>query len=132
MYKKFSIALVALALCACTALSAATTAVGVLSGGPTPGAIQQVGNTVVLDGTKALVVAHLTYNTVGDAAVSARKNHLINDATWAQVKQYDTVIFGYLSAGDRAQTQAEKAANASSALQAIDALKALVPASLFK
>ena len=81
MFKRISIMLGALALCACTALSTAGTVGSVLLGGSTPPAIQAVGQTVVLDGSKALAIAHLTYEGVGDAALAGRRSHLINDAT---------------------------------------------------
>lgn len=137
MYKRISILVATLALCACAALSTASTVGSVLLGGSTPPAIQAVGQTVVLDGSKALALAHLTYEGVGDAALAGRRTKvsghpLIGDAAWAQIKIYDASIYGYLSKGDAAKDSASKAAYASSALQAIDALKALVPASLFK
>jgi hypothetical protein len=134
MIKRISVLIGALALCACAALSTATTVGSALLGGPTPPAIQAVGQTVVLDGSKALAIAHLTYESVGDAALAGRRTRpsLIGDAAWAQVKAYDNTIYGYLSKGDAAKDSASKAAYASSALKAIDALKSLVPASLFK
>jgi hypothetical protein len=137
MIKRISVLIGALALCACAALSTATTVGSALLGGPTPPAIQAVGQTVVLDGSKALAIAHLTYESVGAAALAGRRTKvnghpLIGDAAWAQVQAYDNTIYGYLSKGDAAKDSASKAAYASSALKAIDALKSLVPSSLFK
>lgn len=132
MFRRILVLASALALCACASLGTAGTVGSVLLGGSTPPAIQAVGQTVVLDGSKALALAHLTYESVGDAALVGRRTHLIGDDSWAQVKAYDVTIYGYLSKGDAAKDSASKAAYASSALQAIDALKALVPASLFK
>jgi hypothetical protein len=132
MFKRISILVASLALCACAALGTAATVGSVLLGGATPPAIQAVGQTVVLDGSKALAIAHLTYEGVGDAALAGRRTHLIPDAAWTQIKTYDNAIYGYLSKGDAAKDSASKAAYASSALKAIDAMKSLVPASLFK
>jgi hypothetical protein len=70
MFRKLSFALLALALASCAALPLAGSAASVLLGGPTPPAIQAVGQTVVLDGSKALAMAHLTYESVGAAALA--------------------------------------------------------------
>jgi hypothetical protein len=131
MIKRISIALAALALAACTALGLAGTAASVLAGAATPASIQATGDKVVLKGTQALIIAHLTYQSVGEAALAGRRTGLISDAQWATVKQYDNVVYSYLQKGDAAQSGAEKAANAASALDAIYQLKALLPSSLF-
>lgn len=88
-----------------------------------PGGVQSAGETVVLTGTKALVVAEYAYQTANRAALAAVNAGMLNGQDAAKARVINAKIVAALDAGVRAQSLAAKASAASEALDLIAQLR---------
>lgn len=117
----FGLAMSAALICGAS-LSACTATVG----GPSPNGIA----VAQLSADKALAEAHITYNTLTQAALAGIQSGLITGANKAKVKELDNVVYDTLQKADAATDVVQKAALAAQATGLLGQMQALVPASL--
>lgn len=112
---------VALALTGCGPINSAGSI-------PAPaGVVQAGGDRVVVEGGRALILANLSYQTVGTAAALAIENGWIAGPAKVRVQRASQKAVDALEAGQRALTTVDKASSAAAAFSAIDELCAIHP-----
>lgn len=110
------------------ACSACTTA-----GAPDrPAPIAAAADTVVISGTKGLILANLMYQSIGTPVAAVMESGVLPAPIKAKVKAVDLVVITSLRAGARAQDAATRAREASRALAGLDELSRLTGVSLPK
>ena len=105
-------------LCASLALSAC--GVGAVSTIPTViDAISSKGDTVVVRGTQALIVAEYAYNAAGNAILPLLQNGTIRGANATRVRELNRRVTALLIQAKEVQSEGDKAAIAAEILRAV-------------
>jgi len=116
---------------ACASLASCGVGVGAVasagSKAPAAPAVVAVGDQVVVQGGRALILANLTYQTIGTAAAIGMEQGLITGETKVKVKAVSAEIASNLAKGERALLAGDKALSAAAALGAVDRLCKLHP-----
>jgi len=110
---------------ACAGLGAPFGGAG--SGSATGGPVAAVGDAVVIEGGRALIIANLVYQSVGTAAAIGIERGIITGDTKVKVKAASARIVDALDKGERAVLAGDKAVSAAQALDGLDDLCALHP-----
>jgi hypothetical protein len=108
--KKISIALAAVALSGCaamSAISAASSVVSALSPAASAGA-----DRVVLEGTRGLVLANNAYQGASAALVPLINNGKLTRDQLLRVRDIDNQVYGLLTKADSGLTEAQRVAKA--------------------
>lgn len=113
------------ALAAALACASLTTTACVPVGG---GGIASAGDTVVLEGTRALTVAEYAYNGAATAALDATRRGQITGERATQLRALNKRATALLAAGYAAQTAAARVAAANGLLDVVSQIGALIPA----
>lgn len=118
--RQLSIILAAAALSGCTLLGVVPSVLTAATN------VAAAGDKVVINGTRALIVAHLAYQTAGQAALAARRAKLLDDERWENVQQIDRTVYAALQKGDAARDDFARAAAAAEALDGIAEIEVLL------
>lgn len=98
---------------------------GSIATSPTP--VAAAGDTVVVEGGRALILANLVYQTVGTAAAITIENGWVKGDAKLKVQAASQRVVDALGDGEKAVLTADKATSAAKALSAIGDLCALHP-----
>jgi hypothetical protein len=117
-----------LAFMACACASLALASCGGLGGGvASGGSAAPVVQTVTIEGTRALIIAELSYNTAASAALAAVRTGLLKGEAAERVQAYNRTAFTALSTAKATQSAIVQAGAVSDALNAIAQLSAMTP-----
>lgn len=106
--------------------SACTPSITAGAGPATPSStITAAADTVVISGTKGLILANLLYQSIGTPVAVVMESGVLPAPIKVQVKAVDLVVITALKTGARAQDAATRAREASRALAGLDELSRL-------
>lgn len=89
---------------------------------PNPSPVEVVAGRVIVEGTRGLILAELTYQSVAQAALAATKAGIIKGSAATLARDLNRKATTAIIAGQSASTAAEKAQHAATILSSVSGL----------